>query len=102
MTFEPIDPDGALFSKLRGTLYGFLYNLRKAGALYGTFPGSDPSPKDAFAVVCDTGNNTDLTVGAGELHADVAIAPTPNAEQVKFNLLVSQPGFVSARSVAGV
>jgi phage tail sheath protein FI len=100
-TFEPIDPDGNLFAKVRGEVYSFLFQLRRNGSLYGDFPGSDPKSTDAFAVVCDKGNNPDINVGAGILTVDIAIAPTPNAEQIKFNLLVGQPGNVVARTVSG-
>ena len=96
LTFEPIDSDGNLFAKAKGNVGAFLYQLRLAGALFGDFPGSEPKPSDAYAVICDRGNNSDITLAAGILRIDIAIIPTPNAEQVQINILVGSPGSVPA------
>jgi phage tail sheath protein FI len=73
-TFEPIDSDGKLFARVQNDFGGFLESLRSHGALFGDKPGSQPKPTDAYAVVCDRGNNTPLTLSANELHIDVAAA----------------------------
>jgi phage tail sheath protein FI len=89
---EPIDPQGKLYAKVRAELGQFLQQLYDVGALYGTIPDGDPKPSDAFAVICNETNNTDVTLAANELHADVAIVPTPNARQIIVNLQVAAPG----------
>lgn len=89
---EPIDPQGKLFAKVRAELGQFLQSLYDVGALYGTQPDGDPKPSDGYAVFCDSSNNTDVTLAANELHADVAIVPTPNARQIIVNLAVAAPG----------
>lgn len=91
-THEPIDPQGRLFGKVRAELGQFLQTLFDVGGLYGSQPDGDPKPSDAFAVVCDQTNNTDTTLAANELHADVAIVPTPNARQIIVSLMVAAPG----------
>jgi len=95
-TFEPIDSDGKLFSRVQNDFGGFLEALRSHGALFGDRPGSTPKPSDAYSVVCDRGNNTPLTLSANELHIDCAAAATPNAESVRFSLMSAAPGFVKA------
>lgn len=92
-TFEPIDPDGNLYARIKSDLNAFLFGLRREGVLYGQYPGSEPSPKDAYQVICDRGNNPDISVGQGEIHVDLLIVPTPNAQTIKVNLLVAAPGF---------
>ncbi len=91
-THEPIDPQGRLFGKVLAELGQFLQTLYDVGGLYGTQPDGDPKPSDAFAVTCNNTNNTDTTLAANELHADVAIVPTPNARQIIVSLMVAAPG----------
>lgn len=90
--FEPIDSDGQLFSKVKGTCDSFFAGLRRAGAVFGDYPGDDPKKSDAYRVICDRSNNTDRTIDAGELHVDCYMVPTKNAESVKFSIQVTAPG----------
>lgn len=95
-TFEPIDPFGVLFSKVKGDLDSICWNLWRppVGALYGNQPGKDPKSTDAWFVVCDSSNNPVQAIANGELHVDVSFTPTYNAERVTENLSLVVPQFV--------
>ncbi|HJU24192.1 MAG TPA: hypothetical protein VJ891_16940 [Casimicrobiaceae bacterium] len=93
-TFEAIDPFGKLFAAIKGELDTFFFDLRRLGSLYGSQPGRDPRPNDAWFVVCDSSNNPGVALQSGELHADAQFVPTPNAEKISVNLAVTTPGFV--------
>lgn len=93
-TFEPFDPQGRLFSKVRGDLNMFLEGLLRKGTLYGNSPGKDPRSDDAYYVVCDKSNNPGTQIANGELHVDVQFVPAFNAEKVSENLSLVIPGFV--------
>lgn len=92
-THEPIDSKGQLFAKVSSDAIAFLDSLYSVGALFGDRPGKDPKPTDAYVVICDRSNNTDLTIGANELHLDIGIIPTPNVRQIMIQLFVAAPGF---------
>lgn len=89
---EPIDPQGKLFAKVTAELEQFLETLYAAGALYGTRPDGDLKPSDAYYVVCNSSNNTKVTLAANQLVSDVILVPTPNARQIVVNLMVTAPG----------
>lgn len=89
---EPIDPQGRLFGKVSAELEQFLESLYLVGALYGTRPDGDLKPSDAYYVVCNSSNNTKVTLAANQLVADVILVPTPNARQIIVNLMVTAPG----------
>ena len=93
-TFEVIDGDGKLFSRVQTDFTSFLELLRSHGALFGDKPGVSPKATDAYQVQCDRGNNTPYTLANDELHIDLAAAASPNAESVKFSLTAAAPGFV--------
>lgn len=97
VAMEPIDSRGRLFSRLKSDCSVFLEGLRAAGALYGTEPGKDLKPTDAYFVFCDEGNNTVNTLSQGQVVVDVVIKPTTNAEQIRFNLFVAAPGAFATR-----
>lgn len=100
VTFEPIDSFGNLFGRVKGDLDSMLYSLWRAGSLYGTQPGKQAKPDNAWFVVCDRGNNPNTQVGKGILRADVSFAGTPNAERIDLPIFVAAPGFGAA--AAGV
>lgn len=89
---EDISPK--LFLKVEGDLNALCDDFHNRGSLYGTKPGRDPKPSDAWFAVCNVGNNSGVQLSGGELHADLTIVPTPNAEKISFNLGVSAAGFV--------
>jgi len=92
--FEPVDPQGKLFSAIRADLNVFLLSLYRKGALFGTEPdGNTPQKTDAFLVVCDRSNNPDTVLVGNEVHVDVTFAPTINAEKITLNLGPAAPGF---------
>ena len=91
-TFEPITP--VVMAKLQGEASVFLEQLRKVGALFGDAPSRQAGANDAYYAICSLANNTPDTLSANELHLDVAMAPTPNAESVKIGLQVAAPGYV--------
>lgn len=96
LTFEPIDPFGKLFARAKGDLDSFFATLYTNGTIFGTQPGKEPKPTDAWFTVCDRGNNPNASLGRGELRADVSFVPTPNAEKIVLNLQVAAPGFGAA------
>jgi len=89
---EPIDPQGRLFGKVSAELEQFLEVIYSVGGLYGTRPDGDLKPTDAYYVVCNSSNNTKVTLAANQLVADVILVPTPNARQIVVNLMVTAPG----------
>jgi phage tail sheath protein FI len=92
--FEPVDPQGKLFSAIRADFNVFLLSLYRKGALFGTEPdGNTPLKSDAFLVVCDRSNNPDTVLVGNEVHVDVTFAPTINAEKITLNLGPAAPGF---------
>lgn len=93
-TFEPIDSDGKLFSRVQVDMKSFLEELRRHGTLFGDKPGSVPKASDSYSVICDRSNNTDATITAQELHIDLSIVPTLNARAVLVNIQTASPGFV--------
>lgn len=99
-TFEPIDSFGKLFSAIKGDLDSFFFTLWSQGSVYGTQPGNSARKTDAWFVVCDVGNNPNVMLGKGEVHADVSFVPTPNAEKITVPIQVAAPGFGAA--AAGV
>jgi hypothetical protein len=66
--FEPNNT--ATRNSLAASLEGFLTQLWRQGALVGS------TPRDAFLIQCDDGNNPPDATALGELHADIAIAPS--------------------------
>jgi len=92
--FEPVDPQGKLFSAIRSDFNVFLLSLYRKGALFGTEPDGNTSQKtDAFLVVCDRSNNPDNVLVGNEVHVDVTFAPSPNAEKITLNLGPASPGY---------
>jgi phage tail sheath protein FI len=78
--FDEIDGFDRLFSRVRGQLTTLLNEYYTAGSLYGQTPG------EAFVVVCDTTNNTPLTIADRQLIADVGVRVSEMAEMVTLNL----------------
>jgi phage tail sheath protein FI len=96
LTFEPIDPFGKLFARAKGDLDSFFATIWANGTIFGSQPGKEPKPNNAWFTVCDRGNNPNVSLGKGELRADVSFVPTPNAEKITLNLQVAAPGFGAA------
>lgn len=92
-TFEPVDPQGMLFGKIRADFNVFLLSLFRKGALFGTEPGNESRATDAFLCVCDRSNNPDSVLVGNEVHVDVTFAPTPNAEKITLQLGPAAPGY---------
>ena len=82
VAMEPIDSRGRLFSRLKSDCSVFLQGLLSVGALYGTEPGKDLKPTDAYFVFCDDGNNTVNTLSQGQVVVDVVIKPTTDRKSV--------------------
>jgi len=95
-TFEPIDRKGILFSKIKSDLDAFFLGLWTPGTILGNKPGREPKKGDAWAVVCNNGNNPDWQIGNGVVRADVSFVPTLNAERIDLAVQVAAPGFGSA------
>jgi phage tail sheath protein FI len=76
--FEP--NDDATRNTLTAALRGFLSQLWSKGALVG------PTPDAAYIVRCDETNNPPERRANGELHADVAIAPSAPFEFIVLRL----------------
>lgn len=90
--FEPIDPQGKLYSTIRADFNVFLLDLYRKGALFGTEPGAQSRASDAFLVVCDRSNNPDNIVLGNEVHVDVTYVASPNAEKISLSLGAAAPG----------
>lgn len=72
--FEPNDT--VLQSRVRTVVDSFLYGYWRKGGLKGA------SSAEAYYVVCDSTNNNQATVDAGELHIEVGVALQKPAEFV--------------------
>jgi hypothetical protein len=70
--FQPNTP--RLWSSISGGIAAVLSDLWSAGALAGR------STSEAFYIVCDTTNNTQATIDAGEIHVEVGVALQTPAE----------------------
>lgn len=100
--FEPVDPQGKLFSAVRTDMNVMLLGLYRVGALYGTEPDTQqPKSSDAFLVVCDRSNNPDTVLLGNEVHVDATFACTPNAEKITLNLGPAAPGYAGKAASAG-
>ena len=75
--FEPNDE--FLWKRLTTACKAFLENMRANGALKG-------SSDEAFFVTCDSTNNTEYTIGEGQVHIDVGYAPVKPGEFVIIHL----------------
>jgi phage tail sheath protein FI len=76
--FEP--NDRPLRDALVQSLTAFLAALWRRGAFAG------PTPETSFAVKCDAENNPAAVVDAGQLVAEIAVAPVRPAEFIKLRL----------------
>ena len=72
--FEPNDQ--RLWRQLSATVGNFLTDYWRQGGLSGS------TPAQAFYAVCDSTNNTSVTINNGELHIDVGVALERPAEFV--------------------
>lgn len=82
--FEP--NDARLWSLISDVFGGFLNGYWNQGGLAGD------TPNDAFFVTCDDTNNTQQTIGAGEVHADVGVSLEFPAQFVVINIAQWQGG----------
>ncbi|MEU6718634.1 phage tail sheath C-terminal domain-containing protein [Nonomuraea sp. NPDC046802] len=84
--FEP--NDDRLWATLRHSVTSFLTDQWRQGALMGR------TPDEAFYVICDSTNNTQATIDAGQVVCDIGVAPVRPAEFVQFTItqLADQPG----------
>lgn len=90
---EPISDQ--LFARVTSDFKVMLINLYRAGALYGTEPGSQPLSSDAFSVNCSRANNPDTVIVNNTFNAEVAIVATPNAEAINYKVFAAAPGFAN-------
>ena len=72
--FEPNDEP--LWAAIRFNLNAFMLRQFRSGALQGG------SAKEAFFVQCDSSNNYQATIDAGEVHILIGFAPLKPAEFV--------------------
>ena len=70
--FEPITL--SLFTKFKANLEGICQTVE------------DNEGIDDYAVICNSSNNTDETIAANELHAEIQIKPTESLEYIIINL----------------
>lgn len=75
-TFDEIDGFNRLFSRVQGQLIAIANQFYTAGALFGATAG------EAFAVVCDSSNNTPTSINNKELHAAVELRVSEFAEAI--------------------
>ncbi|GLF95280.1 phage tail sheath family protein [Streptomyces yaizuensis] len=86
--FEP--NDDRLWASLRGTVGTFLTEQWRQGALMGQ------TPTQAFAITCDSTNNTPAVINAGQVVCDIAVAPVRPAEYVTFTVTQQAGGTATA------
>lgn len=79
--FSQVDGRGITTGRLAGELTGLLNEYYEEGSVYGA------TPQDAFAVDVGSDVNTPTTLAAGELHAVIAVRPSPEAETVVLEIV---------------
>lgn len=79
--FNKIDGRGKEFASLGGDITAALIPFYNSGALFGA------SPAEAYSVNVGNAVNTPTTIAAGELHAQVSLRVSPNAELVVLDLV---------------
>lgn len=75
IVFENNGP--ALWTRIKTQLDSFLSNLYSNGYFAGS------SPSQAYFVICDSSNNTEATIDAGQVIIDIGVAPNKPAEFVR-------------------
>jgi phage tail sheath protein FI len=78
IVFEPNDQ--RLWGKVRRSIYAFLLNEWRSGALFGA------TPDEAFYVKCDDETNPPETIDLGQVVCQIGVAPVKPAEFVIFRL----------------
>jgi hypothetical protein len=78
VAFEPNDEE--LWTKLRCSISDFLTRLWQKGALFGA------SPEQAFYVKCDQETNSPEVIEAGQVVAEIGIAPVRAADFTVFRI----------------
>jgi phage tail sheath protein FI len=76
LVFANIDSQGMLFIRARELAESVLYRVWTSGGLAGN------SPQDAYAVICDSTNNTPSNLQSGRLVIDIYQAPSSTVEVV--------------------
>ncbi len=76
--FEPNDP--TLWKSIRRDVSAFLVRLWRDGALMGR------TPEEAFYVQCDEQTNTPESIDAGQVIAEIGLAPVKPAEFIVFRI----------------
>ncbi len=84
IVFEPNDP--TLWKHVRRDIGAFLMRVWRDGALMGA------TPEEAFFVKCDAETNPAEVVGAGQLVAQIGLAPVKPAEFIVFQISQSTAG----------
>jgi hypothetical protein len=79
--FDPIDGQGLLFAQLQGELTAMLQSYFEDNSLYGL------TADESFNVDVGPTVNTPATIANNELHAVLAIRPSPMAEWVVLELV---------------
>jgi len=88
VVFEPNDMD--LWQRVKRTIYAFLVQRWREGALFGA------PPEEAFYVKCDEETNPPESVDEGKLVVEIGIAPVKPAEFVIFRISQWQGGAAAA------
>jgi hypothetical protein len=79
--FAQIDGGRKKLGQLAGELAALLNEYYEAGSLYGS------TPQEAFLVDVGDSVNTPSSIAAGELHASLAVRPSPEAELVVLEIV---------------
>jgi phage tail sheath protein FI len=88
--FSLVDGQGALFARIEGTADTICESLRNAGALYGA------TPDEAYLNICDTTNNTPVSLETGTVYLDCIVKPSPTMEVLAITVSRSSLGQVLA------
>jgi hypothetical protein len=93
--FRTVDGRGQVFSQMRGILIGILEPMRQAGGLYENIDEASGDMLDpGYSVSVAQSDNTTLTLVQNEVHAQVAVRVSPNAEFIM--LTITKVGLTAA------
>lgn len=76
LLFDVIDGTGGIFNRVRNIGIQVCNQLYQANALYGA------QAEDAYSVICDTSNNSEIDLENGTVKLDVYVVPSPTLERI--------------------
>ena len=88
--FSAIRADNnAIFTEVRNTAIGIMQNLFESGSLLGA------TPQDSYRVICDSSNNSNLSLSQGIVFCDIVLVPASTLERLEIRTTVTSAGQVN-------